>query len=624
MSLLLLLGDQVAPTPGDVSVTASLETTTGVFANLSSRLMGGETARGKQQELDRYDAGHVTLTFENSDRALDPLNAAGAYYGTLVPNKRLDVTATYNGTTYPVIVGYVDRIRQVYNSPNTSQAVIEATDAFKPLSRAPLATSVYAQEVRADSPTHWWRLGEPSGATTVFDAVGLAHGAVTGSPAFGETSLVDREPDTAVRITNRDNRFLIPASSLPTGTAMTLEWWARRDTNVAFHVFDHVNPSGFTTDLTVQMTGAGGALYVEMAHGTVHADGGTNIATATRYHFAVVLEVGQPIRFYVNGVLDSTVAVTGVVAAVPSAADWFVAENSALVGTGQQPDCTIDEITVYDTALSSTRVAAHNAAGRTPWTGDLPGARATRVLDAIAWPLVLRDLDTGITTLQGATLGTTVLEHLQKVAESEVGLLYVTREGVVRFEDRASTVNQTSVATLTDTQGSNPAITTDEPEITDDLVRNVVTVSRSDGIAQTARDATSIALNGPAGYSLDGLLNDSDALSLHIAEFILAEFKDAKQRINQLNVVPRGNPTVLFPLVLALELSDVVTVKQKPQDVGAETTQVSVVEGITHTFGPKAWETSFNLSPVSGGTTGYWQLGVAGHSELGQTTVLYF
>lgn len=629
MSLLLLFNDQVAPTPGNTSTTASLETTPGVFVNISSRLMGGETTRGKQRELDRYDAGQLTVAFENSDRLLDPEYAAGAYYGSLLPNKRLPVTTTYNGITYPIIVGYVDRIRQVYTSPNTCQAVFEATDAFKPLSRAPLATSAYAQEVKADSPTHWWRLGEPASTTTVYDSVGTAHGAVTGSPAFGETGLVDREADTAVRITNRDNRFLIPARSMPTGTAMTLELWVRRDTVKAFHVFDHVNIAGVPVYLSVQMTGLGSALYVDVGSAGVsvaNATGGTNLAALTRYHIAVVLQVGQPVAFYVDGVLDSTVAVTGTIAALPSAADWFVAENSALAGTGEQPDCTIDEITIYDTALSAARVAAHNTAGRTPWTGDLPGARATRVLDAAGWPTVARNLDTGTTTLQGATLaGMSALEHLQKVAESDLGLLYITRDGVVRLEARANLINQTSVATITDTQGSVPAITGDEPYITDDLVRNVVTVSRSDGVAQTARDASSITLNGPVGYTRDGLYNDSDDLSLHIAEYVVAEFKDAKQRVDQVTVAPRGNAATLFPIALGLELSDWVTVKQKPQDVGAETSRVTVVEGIAHTFGPKSWETTFNLSPApgGGGTTGYWALGVAGHSELGQTTTLY-
>lgn len=632
MSLLLLFNDQVAPTPGDVSVTASLETTTGVFANISARLMAGDTTRGKQRELDRYDAGRVTITLENSDRLFDPEYAAGTYYGNLLPNKRLPVTATYNGTTYPVIVGYVDRIRQVYPSPNTSVAVFEATDGFKPLSRAPLETSAFAQEVRADSPIRWWHLDEPSGSTTLFDALGGANLVVQGTPTFGATSLVARDTGGSALtiVAVGDGGLSAPVVSTLTTTVSAECVWASRGTlpsgrTLAAEVNDVVN-RGWVLEVAgglglfgFELTVATDAGSLKISQGTVYAE------AATAPHHVVGTWDGATMTLYVDGAVVATGALAGTMFAAGATTRSIIggAGGGPIVNTGAQG--TIDEVAVYSTALSAARVTAHYGTVATPWNGDLPGARATRVLNAAGWPALARNLDTGSSTLQSATLGTSALEHLQKVADSELGLLYITRDGMVRLEARSNLINQTSVATITDTQGSTPAITADEPYITDDLVRNVVTVSRLDGIAQTARDAASVTLNGPVGYTLDGLYNSSDDLSRHIAEYIVTEYKDAKQRVDQANIVPRGNPSVLFPIVLAPELSDQITVKQKPQDVGAETSRSCVLEGIAHRFGPKSWETTFNLSPAPGGTTGtgYWALGVAGHSELGQTTVLY-
>ena len=51
--------------------------------------------RGRQQELDVIQPGTATLTVDNSERTFDPNNAAGAYFGDLLPGKRVRVRVTY-------------------------------------------------------------------------------------------------------------------------------------------------------------------------------------------------------------------------------------------------------------------------------------------------------------------------------------------------------------------------------------------------------------------------------------------------------------------------------------------------------------------------------------------------
>jgi hypothetical protein len=76
-------------------------------------------------------------------------------------------------------------------------------------------------------------------------------------------------------------------------------------------------------------------------------------------------------------------------------------------------------------------------------------ARIGRVLDTAGWPLYLRTLDAGTKTLAAQTdVKEKYLEHLLKVAETELGLLYVDGWGRVVFHDanhRTTAVRSTRV-----------------------------------------------------------------------------------------------------------------------------------------------------------------------------------
>lgn len=48
--------------------------------------------RGKSRELDRYDAGQASITFNNNNRAFDPTYVASPFWGQIVPKRRVKVT----------------------------------------------------------------------------------------------------------------------------------------------------------------------------------------------------------------------------------------------------------------------------------------------------------------------------------------------------------------------------------------------------------------------------------------------------------------------------------------------------------------------------------------------------
>ena len=66
------------------------------------------------------------------------------------------------------------------------------------------------------------------------------------------------------------------------------------------------------------------------------------------------------------------------------------------------------------------------------------GARLANVLDDMGWPAGDRDLDAGVSEVQGsgALEHKGALEHCDDVLKSERGKLFVTGDGVIRYDDR--------------------------------------------------------------------------------------------------------------------------------------------------------------------------------------------
>ena len=80
----------------------------------------------------------------------------------------------------------------------------------------------------------------------------------------------------------------------------------------------------------------------------------------------------------------------------------------------------------------------------TATASQAPGARIAAIIDRseVQWPAA-RALDTGVSTLKGDTVafGTNVLQYLNTVVKSDVGLLYVAKDGVLTFKDRHAALN---------------------------------------------------------------------------------------------------------------------------------------------------------------------------------------
>ena len=99
------------------------------FFDITDRLVSVSTSRGKNQALDRIDAGQLNLVVDNFDRLFDPLYADGFYFGQLIPGKEVRISC--NG--FPVIYGYVDDLDIAYEPGNRSIVSFQASDGLSNL-----------------------------------------------------------------------------------------------------------------------------------------------------------------------------------------------------------------------------------------------------------------------------------------------------------------------------------------------------------------------------------------------------------------------------------------------------------------------------------------------------------
>jgi hypothetical protein len=324
------------------------------------------------------------------------------------------------------------------------------------------------------------------------------------------------------------------------------------------------------------------------------------------HHVVAAVEADEQMVLYLDGVRYTTLGagvgtdLSGVVRSTGGTLTiGYDGTSSASPVNNWQGE--IDDVSVLlDAAPAQADVTRHYEAGTHPWQDDLPGTRIGRILDLVGWPADRRQLDTGLTVLQSATLDMPALEHLQTVAETEFGLLFVDRTGNVRFDDRTAVfAREPGPAVYGDEPGEvgYRAITPDDG---DEVIRNRALISRLNGAVRRADDEASIEEFGRFDYHLEGLYHRAETYSQDYADLIVAEYHEPRRRITALEVGPPidGEEDIVYPAMLGPELGDAIVVSHNPTGGGDPFTQTCAVEGIAHAGAPGGVRTvRFALSP---------------------------
>jgi hypothetical protein len=113
-----------------------------VIVDVSDRIDYIKTKRGRDAVSDEFQSGQLTLRIIDQNGDFNPQNVSGPYYNLLSPMRKVQITATYSGVTYPIFSGFITSYlnTQPQESTDLAYTTIQAIDAFRLAQLAQIST----------------------------------------------------------------------------------------------------------------------------------------------------------------------------------------------------------------------------------------------------------------------------------------------------------------------------------------------------------------------------------------------------------------------------------------------------------------------------------------------------
>jgi len=146
------LSVQIAFNPTNIQGLPSTQT----WTDVTSYVRDFQSKIGRQHYLDRVEAGTISLNVSNRNGFFLNGSVNGTGY-VLQPRLPIQVTASWNGTTYPIFYGIIDDIEEKITDQLNSDLSIKATDLIKFLSlRYMASTNFWATYANISGVTQNW------------------------------------------------------------------------------------------------------------------------------------------------------------------------------------------------------------------------------------------------------------------------------------------------------------------------------------------------------------------------------------------------------------------------------------------------------------------------------------
>jgi hypothetical protein len=219
----------------------------------------------------------------------------------------------------------------------------------------------YRGEVLVDLPVAYYRLGEASGTTAV-DEIGSFPGMYIGSPTLGQVGALPSSADTSVLFGSGKYVNLGNVLGL-VGSSFAMEMWyrisaAQISASAAWSALltKGDNNTGANEYRIARNSSSTTAFQVVVGTGVV-ASLPLNANDAWHHVVASFSTADSTLRTYSDGVASATAAGSGPQANSYETRIAHNAQQTARYWLGY-----VDEVAIYDHALSAARVAAHYAA----------------------------------------------------------------------------------------------------------------------------------------------------------------------------------------------------------------------------------------------------------------------
>lgn len=465
----------------------------GQWTDISQFVERYDIKRGRQHELQRFEAGTCTIVANNDNGIFNPWNTDSPFNVEDRPPQGVpfQVRAQYGGTDYALFTGILHTVKIEWPDNFTSVARLQASDLFRVLALTnifenPLTLfGLYPVQVLSDNPTNYWRLNEligivahdsvPAGGNdgTYMDYPNIVGGqppvvgistSFSGHSRLGAPAAMLNDPNARSLYIGGPLHSaavkLDAAQPAPT-SPFTIEFWVKISNTSAFEAFVFQ-----VRTITSSVSGAAVGAYVHDIDG-----GGIQLGLnflqygefgpiAWRDFWTPILDVGfqswvycvcvcndlatSDFHLYINSGEQPNEENFDVNPDAPRGTPSYSGAGEAWLASNgfssQFSGAWLSDVAIYDYALSAAQVHAHYlAAGESDYQlrQQISGARISGVLDLIGWPSEARDIDAGsvyVQELPATDLPTTkALQHMQLVELTEAGALFMTKDGKVKY-----------------------------------------------------------------------------------------------------------------------------------------------------------------------------------------------
>ena len=231
-------------------------------------------------------------------------------------------------------------------------------------------------------------------------------------------------------------------------------------------------------------------------------------------------------------------------------------------------------------------------------TPQLSGARVSAVLDmlSVAWPDDKRSIDVGESTLGADVFAGNALQYLQKISDSEQGLLFIAKNGDLVFRDRLDATPTTASLTDFTDDGTGIPFTLTAVNYGSELLYNQAVVTSGELSAQADNDRSQVAY-GVTSVELDTLVSTSAQLQ-NLADFLVQKYGDPEYRFETISVNLDTVGATEKATCLGLEIGDVVSITFTPNGIGDPIEQYGQIIRISHELEPLRHDMFISVSSL--------------------------
>lgn len=113
-----------------------------VIVDVSDQINLIQTNRGRNATADQFTTGTLSLRIVDQNGDFNPQNPSSPYAGLLTPMKKVQITATHLGVTYPIFAGFITGYQTIQpkEATDVTLTTITAVDALRLAQNAQIST----------------------------------------------------------------------------------------------------------------------------------------------------------------------------------------------------------------------------------------------------------------------------------------------------------------------------------------------------------------------------------------------------------------------------------------------------------------------------------------------------